>query len=162
MTREAMKYGAVNLRRAFLILPRPKTSSASPCRRSPTTSISTHHLGREGFSGSDREKTKWYLGLDIDPETELTVTCGSTEGMISAMMATVDPGESHRVRAVLRELRADAILSDRQAALRSAARAGLEFRRAELRAAFNPKTKAIILCNPNNPTGKVFTRAEMD
>src|SRR5437764_773996 len=49
--------------------------------------------GAKDFREAIAEKTRWYLGLDVDPEAEITVTCGSTEGMIAAMMATVDPGE---------------------------------------------------------------------
>ncbi|MBA2620091.1 MAG: aminotransferase class I/II-fold pyridoxal phosphate-dependent enzyme, partial [Acidobacteria bacterium] len=93
------------------------------------------------------------------------VTCGSTEGMIAAMMATVDAGEEVVLFEPFYENYApDAILSDakpRHVPLRKTSD-GWNFERDELRAAFNERTKAIIICNPNNPTGKVFTRAEME
>ncbi len=70
-------------------------------------------MGRERFRDAIAEKTKWHLGLEIDPDAEITVTCGSTEGMIAAMMATVDPGEEVVIFEPFYENYApDAILSD--------------------------------------------------
>ncbi|HET9479075.1 MAG TPA: aminotransferase class I/II-fold pyridoxal phosphate-dependent enzyme, partial [Pyrinomonadaceae bacterium] len=119
--------------------------------------------GSKDFRDAIARKTRSYLGLDIDPETEITVTCGSTEGMIAAMMATVDPGEEVIVFEPFYENYApDAILSDarpRHVPLRAP---DWSFDRDELRQTFNEKTKAIIVCNPNNPTGKVFTQDEME
>src|SRR5690606_38042813 len=116
--------------------------------------------GVKEFRDAIAAKSKWCLGLDSDPETEITVTCGSTEGMIAAMLATVDPGEEVIVFEPFYENYApDAILSDavpRHVPLYGSEN-GFIFDRDELRAAFNEKTKAIIICNPNNPTGKVFT-----
>jgi aminotransferase len=164
MTREAMKYGAVNLSQGF-----PDFAAPSDIKRAAMQAIDDDinqyaiTWGAKPFRDAIASKTKWYLGLDIDPETEITVTCGSTEGMIAAMMATVDPGEEVVVFEPFYENYApDAILSDarpRHVALRAP---DWSFDREELRAAFNEKTKAIIICNPNNPTGKVFTRGEME
>jgi len=164
MTREAMKYGAVNLSQGF-----PDFAAPEDIKRAAMQAIANDvnqyaiTWGAKDFREAIARKTKWYLGLDIDPETEITVTCGSTEGMIATMMATVDPGEEVVVFEPFYENYApDAILSDarpRYVPLRSP---DWTFDPAELRAAFNPKTKAIIICNPNNPTGKVFTRAEME
>jgi aminotransferase len=166
MTREAMKYGAVNLGQGF-----PDWAAPEDIKQKAMEAIAADHnqyaitWGVKPFRDAIAEKTKWFLGLDIDPETEITVTCGSTEGMIAAMMATVDPGEEVIVFEPFYENYApDAILSDakpRHVALYRTD-AGFEFDRDELRAAFNEKTKAIIICNPNNPTGKVFTRDEME
>ena len=119
--------------------------------------------GARDFRESIAKKTKWYLGLDVDPETELTVTCGSTEGMIAAMMATVDPGEEVVLFEPYYENYApDAILSDARPRYVPLRAPDWSFDRDELRAAFNSKTKAIIICNPNNPTGKVFAHEEME
>ncbi|MGI8470465.1 MAG: pyridoxal phosphate-dependent aminotransferase, partial [Pyrinomonadaceae bacterium] len=111
------------------------------------------------------EKTKWFLGWDIDAETEITVTCGSTEGMIAGMMATVDAGEEVVVFEPFYENYApDAILSDAKPVhvpLYQTAN-GWHFEKDELKNAFNERTKAVIICNPNNPTGKVFTREELE
>src|SRR5258708_5229385 len=164
MTREAMKYGAVNLSQGF-----PDFAAPEDIKRVAMQAIADDinqyaiTWGSKDFRAAIARKTKHYLGLDIDPETEITVTCGSTEGMIAAMMATVDPGEEVIIFEPFYENYApDAILSDalpRYVPLRVP---DWTFDRDELRAAFNSKTKAIIICNPNNPTGKLFTRAEME
>lgn len=164
MTREALKHGAVNLSQGF-----PDFAAPSDIKRVAMQAIADDinqyaiTWGALDFRQAIASKTKNYLGLDIDPETEITVTCGSTEGMIAAMMATVDPGEEVIVFEPFYENYApDAILSDatpRYVPLRAP---DWSFDEQELRAAFNSKTKAIIVCNPNNPTGKVFTRSEME
>jgi aspartate/methionine/tyrosine aminotransferase len=164
MTREAMKYGAVNLSQGF-----PDFAAPADIKRVAMQAIADDinqyaiTWGARDFREAIARKTKWYLGLDVDPETEITVTCGSTEGMIAAMMATVDPGEEVIVFEPFYEnYSPDAILSDarpRHVPLRAP---DWTFDREELRAAFNDRTRAIIICNPNNPTGKVFTRDEME
>src|SRR5688572_21355969 len=164
MTREALKYGAVNLSQGFPDFAAPPDIK-QVAMQAIADDVNQYAItwGAKGFRDAIASKTKWYLGLEIDPETEITVTCGSTEGMIAAMMATVDPGEEVVVFEPFYENYApDAILSDarpRHVALRAP---DWSFDPQELRAAFNEKTKAIIICNPNNPTGKVFTRAEME
>jgi aspartate/methionine/tyrosine aminotransferase len=164
MTREAMKYGAVNLSQGFPDFPAPEDIKRV-AMQAIADNVNQYAItwGAKDFRDAIAKKTKWYLGLEIDPEAEITVTCGSTEGMISAMMATVDPGDEVIVFDPYYENYApDAILSDatpRYVPLRAP---DWSFSRDELRAAFNQKTKAIIICNPNNPTGKVFTRDEME
>jgi aspartate/methionine/tyrosine aminotransferase len=163
MTREAMKYGAVNLSQGF-----PDFAAPEDIKRVAMQAIANDvnqyaiTWGAKDFRDAIARKTKWYLGLEIDPEAEITVTCGSTEGMISAMMATVDPGDEVIVFDPYYENYApDAILSDATPRYLPLRAPDWSFDRDELRAAFNQKTKAIIICNPNNPTGKVFTRDEM-
>src|SRR6476659_7420882 len=166
MTREALKHGAVNLSQGF-----PDFAAPDDIKRKAMEAIADDvnqyaiTWGSKDFRDAITRKTKWFLGLDIDPETEITVTCGSTEGMIAAMMATVDTGEEVVVFEPFYENYApDAILSDatpRHVPLHRT-NTGFEFDRDELRAAFNPRTKAIIICNPNNPTGKVFSREELE
>lgn len=164
MTREALKHGAVNLSQGFPDFAAPDDIK-QVAMKAIADDINQYAItwGARDFREAIARKTKWYLGLDVDPETELTVTCGSTEGMIAAMMATVDPGEEVVVFEPFYEnYSPDAILSDarpRHVPLRPP---DWSFDPNELRAAFNPNTKAIIICNPNNPTGKVFTRAEME
>src|SRR5882672_4047771 len=164
MTREAMKYGAVNLSQGF-----PDFAAPADIKRVAMQAIADDinqyaiTWGAKDFREAIARKTKRYLDLDVDPETEITVTCGSTEGMIAAMMATVDPGEEVVVFEPFYENYApDAILSDARPRHVSLRAPDWSFDQEELRAAFNPRTKAIIICNPNNPTGKVFTRAEME
>ena len=164
MTREALKHGAVNLSQGF-----PDFSAPADIKRRAMEAIDQDinqyaiTWGSKDFRDAIARKTQNYLGVEIDPETEITVTCGSTEGMIASMMATVDPGEEVIVFEPYYENYApDAILSDatpRYVPLRAP---DWSFDRDELRATFNKKTKAIIVCNPNNPTGKVFTRDEME
>src|SRR3954465_12460030 len=133
MTREALKYGAVNLGQGF-----PDFAAPEDIKQKAIEAIAADHnqyaitWGVKSFRDAIAAKTKWFLGLEIDPETEITVTCGSTEGMIAAMMATVDEGDAgdegdgrrgrrgRRFRAVLRELRPGRHLVRRPAAARPA------------------------------------------
>ena len=166
MTREAVKYGAVNLGQGF-----PDFAAPENVKRKAMEAIAENYnqyaitWGVKSFRDAIARKTKWFLGLDVDPETEITVTCGSTEGMIAGMLAAVDAGEEVVVFEPFYENYApDAILSDAKPVhvpLYQTSN-GWHFEKDELRAAFNEKTKAIIICNPNNPTGKVFTREELE
>jgi len=166
MSREAAKYGAVNLGQGFPDWPAPEE-----IKRKAQEAIAADHnqyavtWGVKEFREGIAKKTMWFLGLDVDPVTEITVTCGSTEGMIAGMLATVDPGEEVVVFEPFYENYApDAILSDatpRHVPLYRTDN-GFVFDREELKAAFNDRTKAIIICNPNNPTGKVFSREELE
>ena len=166
MSREAVKYGAVNLGQGF-----PDWAAPEDIKQKAKDAIDDDHnqyaitWGVKSFRDAIVAKTKWFLGMDIDPETEITVTCGSTEGMIAAVMATVDPGEEVVIFDPYYEnYMPDAIISGAKPRFVPLYRTddGFVFDRDELRAAFNEKTKAIIICNPNNPTGKVFTRDEME
>lgn len=166
MTREAMKYGAVNLGQGF-----PDFAAPEDIKKRAIDAIAADHnqyavtWGVKDLRDAIAKKTMWFLGLDIDPETEITVTCGSTEGMIAAMMATVDPTDEVVLFEPFYENYApDAILSDatpRHVPLYRTDN-GFIFDREEMRAAFNHRTKAVIICNPNNPTGKVFSRSELE
>lgn len=166
MSREAAKYEAVNLGQGFPDWPAP-----ADIKLKAKEAIDDDHnqyaitWGVKSFRDAIAAKTKWFLGLDIDPETEITVTCGSTEGMIAAAMATIDPGEEAVIFDPYYEnYMPDTIISGARPRFVPLYRgdAGYYFDRDELRAAFNEKTKAIIICNPNNPTGKVFTRDELE
>ena len=166
MSREAVKYGAVNLGQGFPDWPAPED-----IKQKAKDAIDEDHnqyaitWGVKSFRDGIAAKTKWFLGMDIDPETEITVTCGSTEGMIAAAMATIDPGEEAVIFDPYYEnYMPDTIISGARPRFVPLYRTddGFVFDRDELRAAFNEKTKAIIICNPNNPTGKVFTRDEME
>ena len=166
MTREALKYSAVNLGQGF-----PDFAAPFDIKEKAMEAIAADHnqyaitWGVKSFRDAIAEKTKWFLDLDVDPETEITVTCGSTEGMIAGMLATVDAGEEVIVFEPFYENYApDAILSDAKPVHVPLYQTqnGWHFEKDELRAAFNENTKAIIICNPNNPTGKVFTREELE
>ncbi|HQU81788.1 MAG TPA: aminotransferase class I/II-fold pyridoxal phosphate-dependent enzyme [Pyrinomonadaceae bacterium] len=166
MTREALKYGAVNLGQGF-----PDFAAPEDIKQKAMQAIADDFnqyaitWGVKSFRDAIAAKTKWFLGLEVDPETEITVTCGSTEGMIAGMMACVDAGEEVIVFEPFYENYApDAILSDAKPVHVPLyqTETGWHFEKDELRAAFNERTKAIIICNPNNPTGKVFTREELE
>src|SRR5205823_9451348 len=94
MTRQAQLHGAVNLSQGFPDFPAPAEIKRA-AQEAIAADVNQYAItwGARDFRQAIAEKTRWYLGLEVDPETELTVTCGSTEGMIAAMMATVDPGE---------------------------------------------------------------------
>src|SRR5947209_18486984 len=164
MTREALKHGAVNLSQGFPDFPAPEEIKRAAAE-AIAADLNQYAItwGAKDFRDAIAEKTRRYLGLDVDPEREITVTCGSTEGMIAAMMATVDPGEEVVLFEPFYENYApDAILSGARPRYVPLRAPDWTFDREELRAAFGERTKAIILCNPNNPTGKVFTREEME
>jgi aspartate/methionine/tyrosine aminotransferase len=164
MTREALKHGAVNLSQGFPDFPAP-SEIKNAAARAIAADVNQYAItwGARELRQAIAAKAGWYLGLDVDPEREITVTCGSTEAMISTVLATVDPGDEVVVFEPFYENYApDAILADatpRYVPLRGT---DFNFDPEELRRAFTAKTRAIILCNPNNPTGKVFTREELD
>jgi aminotransferase len=118
--------------------------------------------GAKKFRDAIAAKTKNYLGLDVDPEREICVTCGSTEAMISALMAITNPGDEVIIFSPYYEnYWPDAVLSGATPVFVDLRPPDWDFSREKLAAAFNNRTKAIIICNPNNPTGKVFTEDEM-
>jgi aminotransferase len=167
MSREAAKYNAVNLGQGFPDFPAP-----FDVKEKAMEAIAADHnqyaitWGVKSFRDAIAAKTKRFLGLDVDPESEITVTCGSTEGMIAGMLACIDEGEEVVLFEPFYENYApDVILSDARPVhvpLYQTADGNWFFEKDELRAAFNERTKAIIICNPNNPVGKVFTRDEME
>jgi L-glutamine---4-(methylsulfanyl)-2-oxobutanoate aminotransferase len=166
MSREAAKYGAVNLGQGFPDFPAPLDIK----QKAVDAILGDHNQyaitwGVKDLRDAIVRKSKVFLGLDVDAETEITVTCGSTEGMIAGMLACVNAGEEVIVfEPYYENYSPDAILSDAKPRHVSLYRTenGWNFDKDELRAAFNEKTKAIIICNPNNPTGKVFTREELE
>ena len=164
MTRHAMKYGAVNLAQGF-----PDFGAPEPIKQAAIDAIANDvnqyaiTWGARDFREALAKKTAWHLGLEIDPEREITVTCGSTEAMIATLMATVDPGEEVVIFEPFYENYApDAILSGARPVYVKLHPPTWSFDPDELRAAFTERTKAIVLCNPNNPVGKVFTHQEME
>lgn len=163
MTRQANMYGAVNLSQGF-----PDFSAPEDIKLAATDAIMNDvnqyaiTWGAKRFRDAIAEKTSWYLNLEIDPEREITVTCGSTEAMIAAMMAIVNPDDEVIVFEPFYEnYGPDAILSGaipRYVTLRAP---DWSFDPDELTSAFNNNTKAIIINTPNNPTGKVFSPDEL-
>lgn len=118
--------------------------------------------GAKAFRDGIAAKTEHFLGLAVEPETEITVCCGATEAMISAMLATVNPGDEVIIfEPYYENYGPDCILAGATPRFVPLRAPTWEFDRDELAAAFGPRTRAIVLNTPNNPTGKVFSRDEL-
>ncbi len=174
MTRLAMKHGAVNLAQGFPDFPAPgeiKQAAADAIARDINQYAIT--WGAKPLRDAIAAKFARTQGIEVDPEREITVCCGSTEAMISAMLAVINPGDEVVVfEPYYENYGPDAILSGatprfvklrpvEEQSVRSDAPAW-DFDRAELAAAFNANTKAIIVNTPNNPTGSVFGRPQLE
>lgn len=156
-------HGAVNLSQGFPDFPAPAELKQAACA-AIEADINQYAItwGAKRFREAIAEKTRLYLGLEIDPEREVVVTCGSTEAMIAAMMAVVDPGDEVIVFEPFYEnYGPDAILTEASIRYVTLHPPEWGFDPDELRRAFNEKTRAIIITTPHNPTGKVFTREEL-
>lgn len=163
MSRKAARLQAINLAQGYPDFPAPADIKQAACS-AIEADINQYAVtwGAKNFRDAISAKTRWHLGLELDPETQVVVTCGATEGMIAAMMAVVDPGEEVVVFEPFYEnYGPDTILSDAEVRYVTLHPPDWNFDPAELRAAFNEKTRAIIINTPHNPTGKVFSSEEM-
>jgi aminotransferase len=169
MTRLAMKHGAVNLSQGFPDFAAP-AGVKEAARQAIADDINQYAItwGAKPLRDAIVEKFARTQSVSYDPEREITICCGSTEAMMSAMMAIINPGDETVVFEPFYEnYGPDAILSGaspRFVRMRPPSKVNPDwsFDRDELAAAFGPNTKAIILNTPNNPTGKVFTRPELE
>lgn len=169
MTRQAMLYGAVNLAQGFPDFPAPEEIKHAAAE-AIAADVNQYAItwGAKKLRQAIARQMKLWQGLDVDPETEITVCCGATETMISALLAVCNTGDEIVIFEPFYEnYGPDAILCGarpRFVKLHPPADPAGEwvFDEKELRAAFTPHTKAIILNTPNNPTGKVFTREELE
>jgi len=164
MTRLALQHGAINLSQGF-----PDFSAPDVLKKAASDAIFADvnqyaiTWGAKKFRDAIVGKTRRHLGIDIDPEREITVCCGSTEGMIDVLLAVINPGDEVIVFEPFYEnYGPDAIISGATPRYVQLRAPDWTFDEQELAAAFNNKTKAIIINTPNNPTGKVFTRAELE
>src|SRR5436190_864013 len=157
MTRQAMKYGAVNLSQGFPDFPAP-AELKDAAKAAIDADINQYAItwGAKKLREAIAAKTQRYARMQIDPEAELTVCCGSTEAMISSLLAVLNPGDEVVIfEPYYENYGPDSILSDavpRFVKLRpqkSGDRWQWRFDEAELRAAFNDKTRAIIINTPN-------------
>ena len=165
MTRHAAIHDAVNLAQGFPDFPcPPELKEAAKAAIDGDVNQYAITWGARDFREAIAAKTaRFHPGWHVNPETELTVTCGATEGMIAAMLALVDPGEEVIVFEPFYEnYGPDAILSGAIPRYVTLHEPDWRIDEGELRAAFGPRTRAIILNSPHNPTGKVFSRAELD
>ncbi|PYS95986.1 MAG: aminotransferase [Acidobacteria bacterium] len=169
MTRQAMLHGAINLAQGFPDFEAPDAIKQA-ARQAIADGVNQYAItwGAKGLRDAIAGRMRATQGLAVDPETEITVCCGSTEAMIASLMAVADPGDEIVIFEPFYEnYGPDAIHScarPRFVRLRPPADADGDwaFDERELRAAFGARTKAIILNTPNNPTGKVFTRDELE
>lgn len=163
MTRVANKYGAINLSQGFPDFDPPKEITdklAEVAGKGPHQYALT--WGAKNFRDAVAEKYKHFSGIDIDPESEIVVTCGSTEAMMAAMMSITNPGDKVVIFSPFYEnYGADTILSGAEPIYVPLVPPEFNFDPAELENAFKQGAKAIIVCNPSNPCGKVFTLEEL-
>ena len=165
MTRLAMAHGAVNLAQGMPDFACPPELKEAACA-AIEADLNQYAItwGATDLRQAIAAKTaRHYPGWRVDPESDVTVVCGATEGMIASMLALLDPGDELIVFEPFYEnYGPDAILSGaipRYVALREP---GWTFDEVELRAAFGPRTRGIVLNSPHNPTGKVFSRSELE
>src|SRR5215475_6156525 len=164
MTRLAMMHNAVNLSQGFPDFAAPEVLKKAAID-AVLNDVNQYAItwGAKNFRDALVEKVKRFQGIDIDSEREITATCGSTEAMIDVLLTVINPGDEVIVFEPFYEnYGPDAIISGATPRFVQLRRPDWSFDEKELAAAFNNKTKAIIINTPNNPTGKVFTREELE
>jgi aminotransferase len=164
MTRLAHRHGAVNLSQGFPDFPAPAVVKEA-ARRAIASDVNQYAVtwGALSLRQAIARKFGRLYGLPVDPEREVTVTCGSTEAMIAALLAVLDPGDEVVVFEPFYEnYGPDAILSGAVPRFVPLRPPEWTFDPEELERAFSERTRAIIVNTPNNPTGKVFSRAELE
>jgi aminotransferase len=163
MTRLCQKHGGVNLAQGFPDFPAP-AAIKEEAARAVAADVNQYAItwGAKRLRDALVRKTERFTGLRYDPETEVTVCCGSTECMVATMLALVNPGEEVIVFEPFYEnYGPDAILCGATPRFVRLLEPDWTYDPADLEAAFNDRTKAIVINTPNNPTGKVFTREEL-
>lgn len=163
MTRISNQYGAVNLSQGFPDFEPPREILE---RLAQVTKEDFHQYaitwGAQNFREALAAKIQYFSGVSVNPNEELVVTCGSTEAMMAAMMSVTNPGDKVIVFSPFYEnYGADTILSGADPIYVPLIPPTFRFDAEVLEDAFKQKPKAIIVCNPSNPCGKVFTREEL-
>ena len=162
-TRLANQHGAINLSQGFPDFDPPEVllEGLERATRGPFHQYAVT-WGAPRFRTALAKKISRFSGLEVDPESELVVTCGSTEAMMVAMMTACNPGDKVIVFSPFYEnYAADAILSGAEPIYVPLHPPHFNFDEEVLAAAFAQRPKAIVVCNPSNPSGKVFTREEL-
>lgn len=164
MTRVSLQYGAVNLSQGFPDFDPPHQLTdalAKAALEGPHQYAIT--WGAANFRQALAQKQSKYMGIPIDPDSQIVVTCGSTEAMMAAMMTVTDPGDKVVIFSPFYEnYGADTILCGAEPIYVPLVPPEFNFDPAVLEDAFRQGAKALILCNPSNPCGKVFTREELE
>jgi aspartate/methionine/tyrosine aminotransferase len=169
MTRQAMLHGAVNLAQGFPDFPAPAEIKLA-AQEAVAADVNQYAItwGAKSLRNAIARQMQEWQGIAVDPETQITVCCGSTEAMISTLLAVCNKGDEVVIFEPFYEnYGPDSVLSGAKPVfvkLRPPTTVDGEwtFDERELRAAFHHQTKAIILNTPNNPTGKVFTPGELE
>jgi aminotransferase len=164
MTRLCEQHGGINLAQGFPDFPAP-AALKDAAKRAIDGDFNQYAItwGTREFRAAIARKLADYNRVPCDPETEITVTCGSTEAMIAALLAVVNPGDEIIIFEPFYEnYGPDAVISGATPVYVPLRAPGFTFDPAELRAAFSPRTKAVIVNTPHNPAGHVFTRAELE
>lgn len=164
MTRLAMVHGAINLAQGYPDFPAPEFIKRAAIE-AINADINQYAItwGSARLRKAIADKTRRFYGLDLDPDREITVTCGATEAMMAAMLAVVEPGDEVIVFEPFYENYVpDAAMSGAELRFVTLHRPDFHLDPEELRAAFSSSTRAIIVNTPNNPSGKVFSRAELE
>ncbi len=163
MSRLATRYGAINLAQGFPDFdpPEPLLVALEQATRGPFHQYAVT-WGAPAFRQALAKKIQRFSRMTVDPDRDLVVTCGSTEAMMVALMTACNPGDKVIVFSPFYEnYAADAILSGAEPIFVPLRPPTFSYDPAELERAFAQRPKAIIVCNPSNPTGKVFTREEL-
>src|SRR5580658_4878972 len=164
MTRLAFQHKAVNLAQGFPDFPAPEILK-NAAREAITADVNQYAItwGAKPFRDAIASKYRRTYGLEFDPEREITVCCGSTEGMMASLMAVSNPGDELIIfEPYYENYNPDALLCGAERKFVKLRAPDWRFDPDELRRAFSPRTKAIILNSPNNPTGRVFDRQDLD
>ncbi len=163
MTRLAVLHNALNLAQGMPDFPAPLKIKEAACS-AIMADVNQYSItwGAKALRHAVAANFKKNQGLEIDPEREITVTCGSTEAMISTLMAVINPGDEVIIFEPFYEnYGPDSVLSGATPRYVTLREPDWSFDPSELGAAFNRRTKAVIINTPNNPTGKVYSRAEL-
>lgn len=163
MTRVSNQHGAINLSQGYPDFDPPAEllAAAQVALRSGYNQYAIT-WGSPRFRQALARKQSRYMNMAIDPDQHITVTCGSTEAMMAAMLTVCDPGDKVVIFSPFYEnYGADTVLSQAQPIYVSLYPPDFQFDIDELRQAFQQGAKALVLCNPSNPAGKVFTRDEL-
>ena len=164
MSRVCALHGGVNLAQGFPDFAAPLPMKQAACD-AILADINQYAVtwGAPSLRAAIAERTSAYNRIPTDADRNVTVCCGATEAMIAALMAVVDPGDEVIVFEPFYEnYGPDCVLSGAEARMVRLHAPDWSLDEAELRAAFGPKTRALILNTPHNPTGKVFTRSELE
>lgn len=164
MSIEARRHGAVNLAQGMPDFPAPQALKDAACR-AIQDDVNQYAItwGAHDLRHAIAEHAAWHLGLAVDPEEEITVTCGSTEAMLVALLSLINPGDEVILSQPFYEnYWPDCMLAGATPRFVPVRPPHWKFDPDELAAAFNDKTKAIVLCNPTNPTGAVFAREDLE